>query len=221
MKKTLQIILVLFGAFIVAPSILIVGFMILLTLLDDGPEVLTDIKDYNKQQLIEENHADLHSYFKVFPDDVEKAKETSFISALDPNLAGTTGVVILEVSYSENDYQVEVDRISNISCTLEGLNDKTITQEIIYDESMYNYPAFIAADGNCGTYEYALLDEDNHKINYALINYPNDEQLKQYKNLVKKDTTEYDDSGTNTWKYFSIYAYQFPGDDGLTVYDGE
>ena len=130
----------------------------------------------------------------------------------------------MDAAYNESDYESEVERLSKISVTIKTQNDKKedeIIKEIMYDDSMYNYPAYIAVDGNCGTYEYALLDEENHRISSVLTKYPDDEILRRYKDYLKKDRTSYDDSGKNNWDYFSIYAYKIPGEDALSFYGEE
>ncbi|SHJ02320.1 zf-HC2 domain-containing protein [Pseudobutyrivibrio xylanivorans] len=189
-----------------------------------GTSGVHGLSAYDKQKLIDENHSDLHSYFMVFPKDVKKVQEGSYTERLHTDIASTSGIVFLNATYSESDYEAEVERLSKISCTIKtqiSKKEDEFTQEIMYDDSMYNYPAYIAADGNCGTYEYALLDEENHMITYVLVKYPDDEILRRYKDYLKKDRKSYDDSGTNTWEYFSIYAHQFPGEDGLSIYGGE
>ena len=168
--------------------IILMLLYIVISMFDSSDKPVSGIDNYDKAALVSENHSDLHSYFKVFPDDEELA------------------------------------RLSNISLTIENGrvdSDEKITQDIMYDESMYVYPAYIAADGNCGTYEYALLDESECKIIYVLVKYISEtdiEEINVMGNYLKADTSEYEESGVETWKKFSIYSYQFPDSNELCVY---
>ncbi len=182
------------------------------------------LEEYDKQSMINDNHSDLHSYFMTFPDDLSNIENGRYMSQLDANIISTTGYVVLEAEYNDANYEKEVSRIANITCTIEDSSsegDETITQGVRYDEKAYNYPAYIAADGNCGTYEYALLDEVDNRIIYVVLKYISDEDKNLLKDYLKENVAEYDESGTETWKKFSIYAYQFPGSKYLMVYSEE
>ena len=84
----------------------------------------------------------------------------------------------------------------------------------MYDETMYNYPAYIASDGHGHAYEYALLDEDNDTIIYVALSYPKYVDLSDYEDYLKTDPDAYEDNGTSTLENFTIYYHRFPGFDG-------
>lgn len=205
--------------------ILLMLLYIVISMFDESDKPVSGIDNYDKAALVSENHSDLDSYFKVFPDDTANMVEATYVSKLPSNLVGTTGYTILEATYSKDDYDEELARLSNISLTIENGcvdSDEKITQDIKYDESMYAYPAYIAADGNCGTYEYALLDESECKIIYVLaknISETDIEEINAMGNYLKADTAEYEEAGIETWKKFSIYSYQFPGTKELSGYE--
>ena len=207
-----------------AVMIVLMLLYIVISMFDEADKPVSGIENYDKEALVSENHSDLDSYFKVFPDDTANMVEANYVSKLPSNLVGTTGYTILEATYSKDDYDEELARLSNISLTIENGrvdSDEKITQDIMYDESMYAYPAYIAADGNCGTYEYALLDEAQCKIIYVLAKclYETDiEEMNAMGNYLKADTAEYEETGIETWKKFSIYSYQFPGTKELSGY---
>ena len=208
-----------------AVMILLMLLYIVISMFDEADKPVSGINNYDKAALVSENHSDLDSYFKVFPDDTANMVEAIYVSKLPSNLVGTTGYTILEATYSKDDYDEELARLSDISLTIENGrvdSDEKITQDIMYDESMYAYPAYIAADGNCGTYEYALLDESECKIIYVLVKYISEtdiEEINAMGNYLKADTSEYEESGVETWKKFSIYSYQFPGTKELSGYE--
>ncbi|MBP3263510.1 helix-turn-helix domain-containing protein [Pseudobutyrivibrio sp.] len=205
--------------------IILMLIYIVISMFDEADKPVSGINNYDKAALVSENHSDLDSYFKVFPDDTANMVEATYVSKLPSNLVGTTGYTILEATYSKDDYDEELARLSDISLTIENGrvdSDEKITQDIMYDESMYVYPAYIAADGNCGTYEYALLDESECKIIYVLVKYISEtdiEEINAMGNYLKADTSEYEESGVETWKKFSIYSYQFPGTKELSGYE--
>ena len=205
--------------------IILMLIYIVISMFDASDKPVSGIENYDKAVLVSENHSDLDSYFKVFPDDTANMVEATYVSKLPSNLVGTTGYTILEATYSKDDYDEELARLSNISLTIENGrvdSDEKITQDIKYDENMYAYPAYIAADGNCGTYEYALLDASECKIIYVLVKYISEtdiEEINAMGNYLKADTSEYEESGIETWKKFSIYSYQFPGTKELSGYE--
>ena len=58
-------------------------------------------------------------------------------------------------------------------------------------------------------------------IIYVLVKYISEtdiEEINAMGNYLKADTSEYEESGVETWKKFSIYSYQFPGLNELCVY---
>ncbi|MBO6284394.1 MAG: hypothetical protein J6M63_10745, partial [Pseudobutyrivibrio sp.] len=60
------------------------------------------------------------------------------------------------------------------------------------------------------------------KIIYVLVKYISEtdiEEINAMGNYLKADTSEYEESGVETWKKFSIYSYQFPGTKELSGYE--
>ena len=87
------------------------------------------------------------------------------------------------------------------------------TEKILYDTEMYNYPAYISIDGYDTVYEYALIDEENNRIIYALLSYPRLTDLVKYQEYLKKDKLSYKTDDGSTLEKFSIYSFSF--DDGI------
>ena len=88
----------------------------------------------------------------------------------------------------------------------------------MYDEDMYNYPAYIAIDGYCHNYEYALIDEANNRIIYVLLGYPNPDVLSEYSDYLKSDPSAYDLGNSTTLERFCIYSAKMPYMDGYYEY---
>ena len=171
---------------------------------------------YDKEAMITKYSGDMNSDFFLFPDDLDKAVDNEFAYSAKTGFFDTDGYFILKVQYNVEDYKAEVERMSDISCTI-TLKDQSYTNYVSYDDTMYNYPAIIAVDGYDNAYEYALLDEENDTIIYVALSYPESLNLKQYNDYLKKDSDEYKISGT-TLDRFSIYSHQFPDSDAWTDY---
>lgn len=169
--------------------------------------------EYDKAEIISKYGSDMNSKFLLFPDDLDKAVDDEFAYSAKTGLFDTDGYFILKVQYDEEDYKAEVDRMADISYTITYQSD-SYTNYIMYDETMYNYPAYIASDGHGHAYEYALLDEDNDTIIYVALSYPKYVDLSDYEDYLKTDPDAYEDNGTSTLENFTIYYHRFPGFDG-------
>ncbi len=188
------------------------------------------LENYNKQEILKEYRSDLNSPLMTFPDDVSKVKEGDYHAKLKYGLLDTDGYLILEATYEHEDYLAEVDRLSNIECTIEfdpyngqRGDPATVTNHIKYDETMYKYPAYIASDGFDEVYEYALIDEDNDRIIYVILSYPESLNLSKYKDYIKPNTKDYSYSGdiwdtSSVMDRFTIYYGKFDGIDGMIGY---
>ncbi|MCR4617520.1 MAG: helix-turn-helix domain-containing protein [Lachnospiraceae bacterium] len=169
--------------------------------------------NYDKKAIINEYGSDLDSGLYVFPDNVDNALSTEFSSSLKTGLFDTDGSIFLEATYSPEDYDKEIERLSNISYTVFDTyyedSDYHIGK-IIYDTDMYNYPAYIASDGFDHVYEYALADKENDRIVYVLLSYPDvtDVSLVTKLDYLKKDKTAYI-IHESTLDRFSIYSFSF------------
>lgn len=172
-------------------------------------EEASDISNYDKAKIVENNWDDMDSIFLIFPDDTTKIKEGNFNSDVKSDMISSYGYIILEALYEENDYLSEVKRISDISYDLKNVNwgkEEHKVQNIKYDDTMYNYPAYIASDGYCSGYEYALLDEESNRIIYIHLSYPDLDELKDYSEYLKVDKESYNQLKKTSKENFTIYA---------------
>ena len=160
------------------------------------------------------------THFFLFPDDLSEAVDTDFRYEYKVGLLDTDASFFLTATYSDEAFEAEVERISGITCTVNDGNEDH-TQAVIYDEDMYRYPAYIAIDGYCHTYEYALIDEANNRVIYVLTSYPDPEHLKEYSDFLKNDPKAYDLGNTSTLDRFCIYSVKMIDFDGYVVYDEE
>jgi len=175
------------------------------------------IENYDKAYLAEEFSADMTSHFFLFPDDLDKTEDAEFWYEYKTGLLDTDGSFFLTAKYSDEEFANEIKRLSEVTCTVnDGVTDHT--QAVMYDEEMYNYPAYIAVDGYTNNYEYALIDEDDDRIIYVLLGYPDYEELfTDYADYLKADPAAYEIKGT-TLDRFCIYAVKSAKFDGYIEY---
>lgn len=189
----------------------IMKFMLVLTavlFMESAPyKNQTGIENYDKAKILEQYGGDISELF-IFPDDTTNMLEPTFVSSLKTGFFDTDGYMILQGTYNEKDYDAEVQRLSSIECTVEG-----ITIEIKYDEESYALPAYVATDGFDYEYEYALLDEKNHTITYILLSYPEYVDLREYEEYLKLDVDEY--KIEDSLNKFSIYSRYY--EDGIYI----
>lgn len=184
----------------------IIMFVLFMTVnkvsLDSSQVVTSDVVDYDKAALVTEYGHDIDSGLFLFPDEVNGI-DASYSSNLAYGLLDIDGYIILSVFYTDEQYAAELDRLSSVSCTINGY-----TESVMYDEDSYEYPVYIACDGFDYVYEYALLDSESLNITYVLLSNP-DINSEDLVGVLKIDTSDYSQP---TWGRFSIYAHSF--DDG-------
>ncbi|MCR5116329.1 MAG: helix-turn-helix domain-containing protein [Lachnospiraceae bacterium] len=219
-KKATVIIIVFIGAVFVVVVRYIIGMMLLLGVLAldyvKPLKHIEGIQNYDKAYLEEQFSGDMTSHFFLFPDDLDKTEDANFWYEYKTGLLDTDGSFFLTADYSDEEFANEIKRISEVTCTVnDDVEDHT--QAVRYDEQMYNYPAYIAIDGYTNNYEYALIDEDNDRIIYVLLGYPDYKELSEYKEYLKVDPAEYDIKGSSLER-FCIYAVRSVKFDGYAEY---
>ena len=201
--KVVKIVLLVMAAIAIVSIFNVVIFMVVNKVsLDSSQVVASDVVDYDKAALVTEYGHDIDSGLFLFPDEANGI-DASYSSNLAYGLLDTDGYIILSVFYTDEQYAAELDRLSSVSCTINGY-----TESVMYDEDSYEYPAYIACDGFDYVYEYALLDSESLSITYVLLSNP-DINSEDLVGVLKIDTSDYSQP---TWGRFSIYAHSF--DDG-------
>lgn len=82
------------------------------------------------------------------------------------------GYIILQAEYSEKNYAAEIERLRGISCSITNGKAEKFTNYVLYEAEDFAYPAYLTCDGFSDMYEYALVDKENCRITYILVNYP-------------------------------------------------
>ena len=152
-------IIVIAACLILGVVFVVASFMVLNFKKEDH----TNIEEYssNLTKLIESQ--DVRSGLKIFPTEVnkDKVKEFKYYSADD--LFVGSYLYYLVVDYDKDEFNAEVERIKSVNQPF-----RDIVKNIFFAKTGFKYPAYITIwDGN-GTYEYALVDEENTKIAYVL-----------------------------------------------------
>lgn len=190
--------------------IVLVGIIIMLLFVGSivQTESVDENENYNKKKIVEEYGSDIDSALFLFPDDLQAMMETTFVSKFKSGLFDTDGYLILKSKYSIEDYETEVARLAGTKCVVMGMESA-----VRYDTESYALPAYVAVDGFDYVYEYALVDEENCEITYVLLSYPEYDDLSEYKECLKLDTSEYEIE--DALNQFTIYARE--SEDGIYV----
>ncbi len=211
---------------VVAAGIVVLSFVIrvalaiaLVVFMEIAPfKNQTGIENYDKMKILEEYGGDLNTGLFVFPNETDDMLNATFSSHLKTGFFDTDGYLILQTQYSKEDYEAEVERLSNIGCSIEFGADK-VSHQIQYDEKSYELPAYVAVDGYDYIYEYALINEEKCEITYILLSYPEYVNLRDYEEYLKKDASEY--KINDVLNQFSIYSANFDGGESWIEYYDE
>lgn len=114
-----------------------------------------NIADY-PQILTEESN--MRTGFFVFPEEItEEMTDITFDYYYKDTMFDPTISVFLQATYEEEQYQEEIDRLSN----LEKKQTDGVKKLLRDEQQKYPYPAFIAVENHGNSYEYALLSGEN------------------------------------------------------------
>lgn len=195
---------------------LVVGIVIFL---ESAPfQNQSGIENYDKADILENYGGDIDSGLFIFPETTDDMMNPIFESGLRTGMFDTDGYIILHTQYGKEQYQAEIERLSDIECTL-SFDGEEVTQQVIYDEESYALPAYVAADGFDYMYEYALVNEETCEITYILLSYPDYVDLRKYKEYLKLDSSEYEIE--DALNHFSIYSNSFDGGESWIEYSDE
>lgn len=152
---------------------------------------------------------ELKSGLYLFPEkELEKEDIRYFYYCCTRNVVANEYLICTEVTYSKEEFQKEVQRISEVECEIPmGEKEKSIVNKVEYTEKDFAYPAYVAVYNANLSYEYALLKEAEGKIIYVYM---------QGKDGNKVLPTEYlpvkyqgkDIYKDNNWNNINIYFGQ-------------
>ena len=78
------------------------------------------IEKYDKTKILEQYSGDI-SELLVFPDETANMLDPTYVSSLKTGFFDTDGYIILQGTYNEQDYDAEIQRLSSIECTVDGI----------------------------------------------------------------------------------------------------
>lgn len=193
-------------AFIIVGSIiaLLLSFVIFMWLCITGgfPTKTSNINDYGTFKNFK-GYSNLYIFPKEMP---ASAKIDSYYYYYRDTIFDPTCQIYLEYSLSKEDFDAEVSRLSNISETFENENYKDVENKIVYDTTNFAYPAYVTIFHNNHCNEYALIDEEEHKIICVFTQFIQNDDVKFNKKYLPKDYGKEQSSGS-----FNIY-YSYSGD---------
>ena len=215
-KKPLTIVI---GAIVIALVAVAVRFIVSIILIIgiallesfQPAETNSGVEKYDKQYLLDEWSGELNTLFMIFPENLENAESAEYNYYLKSGMFDTDGYIILKARYSDEEFNKESDRISDISCKV-CFKDEEFTSDIKYDGENYKYPAYVTNDGFDDAYEYALINKDENEIYYVVLSYPNALDLVKLNEYIKKNPLAYEIPGSSLDR-FTIYSHKFDGND--------
>ena len=175
-------------------------------------------ENYDKAYIVRTYHGDLDSDLSIFPDELTaKEDRIRYEANLSAALFDTDAQIILYCEYAPEQFEKEISRLEALSITIRN-KDEQFTNRVHYDTASYNFPAYVAIDGFGNTYEYALIDPENHAIIYIYLAYP---KLDDFPNseYLKKDLEEY--SEENTQSAYSMYNHSFDHGKSWVEFDDQ
>lgn len=110
---------------------------------------------------------------KIFPDTLENMGAEKYYYKCVEGLLDSSCQIYLECQLTEDMFEAEKSRLSEISDTYE----KEV-QQIAYDTENFRFPAYVTTYNFDSTYEYALLDEEQKKIYYVHLQFVPEKDIK-------------------------------------------
>ena len=155
---------------------------------------------------IDNERQEIESGLYIFPENISQASDVDYFyyTALDYHSISTIAI-FAEVTYSEEDYLMEKNRIAGLQCEIPMGSDKqAVTKSAVYSEELFSYPAYVTIYNSNLSYEYALLDEESNKIIYVYS------KLKDLNGLIPDEyipieVINKDMYENNSWDNINIY----------------
>jgi len=169
--------------------------------------VTIDATEYgNWSGHIDYEREEIESGLYIYPKSIAQALDVDYFYYTSLDYHSISNIVIFaEVTYSEEDYKKEKERILSLECEVAlSENEQSVSNSIVYSEELFTYPAYIAIYASNLSYEYALTDEKNNKIIYVYA------KLKDLNGMIPDkylplETIGKDMYGKNSWDNINIY----------------
>jgi hypothetical protein len=144
----------------------------------------------------------------IFPEELsdEWTVNDFYYSCSNKGLLDNSYQLLLDYQLPPEDFKAELERLQNLSVTFEGQ-----TRQVAYDTESFRYPAYVTAYEKSGNCEFALIDEENHRI-IAVLAAGERGSLKE--DLFPSSIPQYE--GAIDRLGFSIYQFEI-GDSAVTM----
>lgn len=130
-------------------------------------EVVTDAECYLDKEKFQGN-----SGLKVFPDQIDVEGTEKYYYSYQDKFLDSSAQIYLRCVYSEEEFQKELDRLSQASLSHEGE-----VHMLQYNTTNYKAPAYEAIRAADHCYEYALLDESEGIIEYIFLQFTPEKEI--------------------------------------------
>ncbi len=224
--RKIKIIALIAGIIVIMAISLIIGISLLFkTVLKEGKEINLSKSDVYQGRVIS-NQQGIWGGLFVFPDKLPtSAKVEEYFAFENKNMFDDSYQIYLKYKLSNDDFITEIERLKAISCEIKDYNFgnvRSFTNNIKYDETNFNYPAYVATFASHDTYEYALIDKENKTIicvylqmiiSKSKIKFKSD-YLPHFLSSQKQDQWDLGSSWETEREKQNIYYHTF--DDGKT-----
>ena len=154
-----------------------------------------DISTYNRDAF------EGHSGFLIFPEKIKEDQVTEYDYSYREGLFDADVQLHLQCKYSPEEFQEERLRLEQVHVIYRE-NGQRQRHGTRYNTKDYMLPAYETIQGVDHTYEYALLDEENHIIDYIFLQSMDEENVS-----FEKEKLPYD------------YGRDYEADENLNPYD--
>lgn len=186
-RKTVFVVLISVSVSVIA--MICFGLVILgLLSLGNGDYLTIDTNNYGIYQgHVEGEKEGLRSGLYIFPKEISvNARDTEFLYSCGARGFGVDYQQFLKCTYSEEEYQAEIDRLKNIKCEMHTRKG-TVVNHVDYSDTKFNCPAYITAYGGNHIYEYALLNEETNTIIYVYLQTISNDKVAFSKEYLPKE----------------------------------
>lgn len=203
-KTEIWIVIVVLAVILV--PILLCGSYFLLDKVFTHKYETSDISEYGKWTGHMEYEMDAaNEKLYIFPEPIAPYEDAEYYySSKVDSSSYDSGVILVKVKYSEEEFEKEINRLSKITCTI-NVDGVPVTNRIEYREDLFKYPSYVSVYNSNQTYEYALVDEPNRTIIYTYLHLmiPKEKQVPDEYMPQEYDRDElYDES---SWNNTNIY----------------
>lgn len=172
-KRPLIIILICIILTPIFKGITLVGSVFILPKLFGDTYSTKDINEYrNFDGHFEGELSGRYGKLDIFPETLPKSSVINkyYYYGSNADLFDNSYQIFLEYTLSKEDFEHELERLTNIQHTK--------------DNSNFNYPAIVSKLNNNSTYEYVLYDKDTNKIVYVFLQFMTKTKIKFNKNYL-------------------------------------